>query len=157
LNQAFVSESGGNDVLGDVSGHVSRGPVNLRRVFSGKGAPTMWSVTAISINNYLPSRESGITLWAASYEPASRVYVKFGFAVQKFRRDSLFYDFVSNFTAQLFVGDILVVLGRYDNGVNAKRPSVPVLDRDLRLAVWAKVREFTRFPGLGQSARESVS
>ena len=52
--------------------------------------------------------------------------------------------------------DVTGVLGRDDHGVDADRPVAVVLDGDLRLAVWAQVRDLAVAAHLRQSLGQSV-
>src|SRR5690606_21687510 len=75
LNFAFVGEVGGDDVLGDVAGHVGGGAVDLGGVFSGEGAAAVASATAVGVDDDLASGQAAVAVGAADFEAAGRVDV----------------------------------------------------------------------------------
>ena len=58
LHGAAVREVGGDDVLGDVAGHVARGAVYFRGIFSGECSAAVCRHTAVSVDNNFASRDA---------------------------------------------------------------------------------------------------
>src|SRR5262249_1604920 len=50
-----ICQSGGHHVLGNISRHIARGAVDLRRVFSRECAASMTAHAAIAVHDNLPS------------------------------------------------------------------------------------------------------
>ena len=58
--------------------------------------------------------------------------------------------------AQALDPDVRVVLGGHDDGLDALRHAALVLDRDLRLAVRAQIRQLAALACLGEAAGHAV-
>ena len=89
-------------------------------------------------------------------EAAGRVHVHDRVGCAELGRDRRQDHVLDDLLAEALRPDIGVVLGGHDHGPHAGRPAMLVLDRDLRLAVRAEVRELAGLAGLGQAARHPV-
>lgn len=93
-------------------------------------------------------------------ESLTRAYVVDGLLIQVSGRDGLLDDLVQDLLAELLGGDVLAVLGRDDDGVDAERNDgtvvVLVLDGDLGLGVGAQPREGAITAGSGHGGVELV-
>src|ERR1043166_4342799 len=143
LDQTTIGETGGDDVFRDVARHVGSGTIDLRRVFAGERAAAVRCVTTVGIDDDLASGQTGIALRAASHETARRVDVILRIFIEQFRRDGVLDDFLFDLGTQLFVADVCVVLRRNDDGFEAERPAIAILDRHLRFSIRPQVRQLT--------------
>src|SRR5205085_11784135 len=62
LHFTFVCQAGGDYVLGDVARHVCGRTMDLRRIFSGESAATVWRVTAVGVDDDLATSQSRVAL-----------------------------------------------------------------------------------------------
>jgi len=99
LDFAGVGKFRGDDIFGDVSGHIACCPVDLCGVFSAKASTAVAAAATISINDDFSSCKSAVTVRAACYETASGVNVEYDiFAYESFGKDrhyNLFDDLFS--------------------------------------------------------------
>ena len=72
---ASSSETGGHDVLGNITAGVGSGTVNLRGVLAGEGAAAVRAVAAVRVDDDLSAGQAGITVGAADDEIAGGVDV----------------------------------------------------------------------------------
>ena len=112
--------------------------------------------TAVRIDDDLAAGKPGIALGAADDERTGRVDMVNNVFTEQFRRDDVLDDFVNDILADLFLGDILMVLRRHNDRLDTDRFAVPVTDADLSLPVGAKVRNDPLFPHLGQPFGNAV-
>ena len=82
LHRAFVRQSGGDDILGDVAGHVGRRAVDLGRIFAGERAAAVGGHAAIGIDDDLAAGHAGIGLRPADHKFAGRIDVIFGLVIE---------------------------------------------------------------------------
>src|SRR5207248_9950242 len=75
LHLALAGETGGDDILGDVAGHVGRGAVHLGRVLAAKGAAAVPAAAAVGVHDDLAPGQAAVAVWAADEEAARRVDV----------------------------------------------------------------------------------
>ena len=92
LDQATIRESGGDDVLRNVTRHVSSRTIDLRRILSGESAAAVRRIAAVSIDDDLAAGQAGVALRAAGDKPAGRVDVILRVFVEQFGRDSVLDD-----------------------------------------------------------------
>ena len=83
LQLAGVGQTGRNEVLGDVAGHVRAAAVDLRRVLAGEGTAAVGRVAAVGVDDDLAAGETGVTGRAADDEAAGRVHVVFRILVEQ--------------------------------------------------------------------------
>src|SRR5262249_5791108 len=153
----------GDDILGDIAGHVGGRAVDLGRVLAAEGAAAVAAAAAVGIDNDLAAGQAAVALRTAGQEAAGRVDVApnrifrdlgscgtwlddFDFAFDQVGplgaqswQDQLVEDDFAGIVGEIFLIAFLddraiVVLGGEDDGVNAMRRAVSVIfDRDLAL------------------------
>src|SRR5439155_13181823 len=102
--------AGGDEILGDVAGHVARGAVDLRRIFSGETAAAVTPTAAVSVDDDLASGQARVALRTADDEASRRIDVKHGVLVEKLRRNDRLDDLLDDRFAQIAVAHIRRVL-----------------------------------------------
>ena len=85
LDLAPLSEAGGHDVLGDVSGHVGSGAVDLRGVFAAEGTAAVPAHSAVGVDDDLPSGHARVAVRTADDEFPRRVDVVCQRAIDQIR------------------------------------------------------------------------
>src|ERR1051325_5628198 len=143
LDRATIRESRGNDVLRHVARHVSRGTIDLRRIFSGEGAAAMRRVAAVSVDDDLSSRDARVTLWSTSHETSGRIDVILRVFVEQLARDGVLDDLLLDLRAQLFVRNIVRVLRRDNHCLEPERTAIAVFNCYLRFPVRTKIGKLT--------------
>src|SRR3954469_11830624 len=142
LDFATRCEARRDDVLRDVTAHVSRAPINLRRVFAAESAAAVPAHAAIAVDDDLATSKAGVPLRATDYETAGRIDEILGLFVEHVRgkdlADNLFDDEIANH----FVLHVLGVLRGHDDIGDADGLAVLVLDGDLALRVGAQPFHF---------------
>src|ERR1044072_8011266 len=103
----------------------------------------MRRVASVSINNDLAASDTGVALRASGDKPARRIDVILRVFVEQLRRDGVLDDLFLNLGAQLLVRDVVCVLRRDHNSVDAERSTVTIFNCYLRFSVWTKVGQLT--------------
>ncbi len=161
LDFAGGGQAGGDDVLGDVSGHVGGGAIDLCGVFSAEGAAAVSCVPAVGIDDDFSACESGVAVWAADFEAAGGVDVDFD-AVGPPRAAGPVEDGADDvgddFAVEVFLSVVPggVVLRGEDDGVDARGSAAEVLDGDLALGVWPEAGDEGVAAGVFLSLGEGV-
>src|SRR5207302_9761761 len=75
LDFALLGQAGGDDVLGDVAGHVGGRAIDLGRVFAGEGAAAVPAAAAVGVHDDLASGEAAVAVRPADQEAAGRIDV----------------------------------------------------------------------------------
>ena len=70
LDLAALGQAGGDDVLGDVAGHVGGGAVDLRRILAAEGAAAVPAHAAVGVDDDLAAGQAGVAVRAADDELA---------------------------------------------------------------------------------------
>ena len=153
LHLASISKTGGDNVLGDVARHVRGRAIDLRRIFAGERAATVRRIAAVGVDDDLATGQTGIALRTTGNESTGRIDVILRVVVQQIAGNSVSDNVFANLSAQLFVFNFRRVLRRDDDGVNAKRPAVAILNRDLRFAVWPQVGKLAGLAYFGQPSQ----
>src|SRR5437867_1625199 len=83
LDFALLSQSSRDNVLGDVTRHVRRRPIDFRRILAGEGAAAMRSIATVCVDDDLAPSQSRVALGAASYKASSRINVILGLIVEQ--------------------------------------------------------------------------
>src|SRR5216683_3645938 len=157
LDFAAPREAGRNDVLGDVTSAVGARPIDLCGVFARKTAAAVAGVTAVGVDHDLASSQPGIRDRSTDDETACRIDESADTAVFQLGWDHGIDDVLADVRAQLLGGDLFVMLGGENDGVDHRRlASVPVADRHLDLAVGPEVVESLRPAHLGQPPRQPM-
>ena len=76
LQLAAVGETGGDDVLGDVAGHVMGAAVYLGRILARKGSPSVRTHATISIDDDLAASQPAVAVRTSDDEAPRRIDVK---------------------------------------------------------------------------------
>src|ERR1019366_7522061 len=125
-------------------------------VLSAERPAAVTAHAAVRVDDDLAAGEAAVALRTADDEPARRVDVELGRLVDQLLRKRLLDDELDDRLAELLVLDLLVVLRRHDDRVDADRDVVLVLERDLRLAVGAEEIDRLLLPDGGELLREEV-
>ncbi len=75
LNFATFGQAGGNDVLGNVAGHVGSGAVDLGRVLAAESTAAVATPTAVGVDDDLATGQTAVAVRTADDELAGRVDV----------------------------------------------------------------------------------
>ena len=157
LNFAAVGETGSDDVLGDVAGHVRGAAVNLGGVLAGEGSATVTAHAAIGIDDDLAAGEAGVAHGSAYNEAAGRIDVVLGVCVEEFCGNDGLNHVLEDVRAQRLVSDVFVVLGGDDDGIDAAGlADFSVLNGDLGLSVGTEVRHEAGLADLSEFGGELV-
>lgn len=106
---------------------VSGTAVDLGEVLAGESAPAVGPPAAIRIDDDLAACQAGIALRTADNESAARIQVVDRVLVEIMVGNDFVDDFREQCVLELFLGDGLVVLGRYDDRVDPLRHAGAVL------------------------------
>ncbi len=156
LNFAAGGEASGNDVFGDVSGHVCGGAVDFAGVFSGESAATVTSHAAVSIDDDLAPCESAIAHGTADNKASCGVDVIEDLGGEQVGGDDFFDDFFDDAFADGFVADVRAVLGRDHDRGDFFGFAVFVADGDLGLSVGSEEGEGSVFADSGELFGEAM-
>ena len=149
LHFAAVGQAGGDDVLGDVAGHVGGAAIDLRRVLAAERAAAVPAPAAVGIDDDLAAGQPAVAVRAADDELAGRVDVVLDVAAAPaLRAAPASMTFVDDELADLLRASLLGVLRRDDDRVDPHRPVAVVLDRHLALAVGPQPLDFALAAGL---------
>ena len=91
--------------------------------------------SAVSIDDYLSSRKTGVSLRSSDNETACRIYIDLGIAVNQLGRDNRRDDLLLNELLKLFARDIGTVLSRNDDRVDPLNLVAVIFNGYLRLSV----------------------
>ena len=120
----------------------------------------MCAPAAVCVDDDLAAGQTGVTLGSADDEKTGRLDVVDGLVVEELGGDDLLDDLLLDLLAQLLGGDVLAVLGRHDNGVDALGDHgaavVCVLNSDLGLGVRAQPWDGAVLAGVGHGLVELV-
>ena len=84
----MTAKTGCDQVLGNVTGRIGTGPVDLGRVLAGKSAAPVVSETSVSITDDFSAGQAGITLGPTNYKTARGVDQDPGLAVEQIARQN---------------------------------------------------------------------
>ena len=145
LNEDTAGEASGNEGLGNPSGSVSGGSVDLGEVLAGESATTVGTPTTVGINNDLSASETGVTLRTTNDETARGLDVVDGLVVEEVGGDDLLDDLLHDFASEVLGGDFFGVLGGDNDSVDTEGDGgttvLLVLDSDLCLGVGTEPSE----------------
>mmetsp|Transcript_11622 Transcript_11622/g.43658 ORF Transcript_11622/g.43658 Transcript_11622/m.43658 type:complete len:390 (+) Transcript_11622:242-1411(+) len=119
LNQASLSESSSNNGFCNPSCSVASGSVNLGWVLSGESSTSVSSPSTVCINNNFTSGQTSISVWSSDYESARWVQVIDCVLVNHIRWNNWADNVLFEESANLVVGDVLIVLSGDQNSVYA--------------------------------------
>ncbi len=86
LNLATLGQARGDDVLGNVAGHVARRAVNFRRILAGECAAAVAAHAAVRIHDDFAASQTRIAVRSANHETARRIDMELGPGVHHARR-----------------------------------------------------------------------
>src|ERR1700682_4588593 len=94
LDQTAISQTCGNNVLGDITRHIGGGTIYLRGILSGEGATSVRRVATVCVDNDFTTGKARVPLWSSRNKPASRVDMKLGVFVAQLTRNGMLYNLV---------------------------------------------------------------
>lgn len=139
----------------------TRRPVDLGPILSREGSSSVSAPSTVRVDDDLASGETGVTLGTSDDEPARRLDVVHRLVVEVLGVDHLLDDLLHQLALEVLGRDLLGVLGRDDDRVDAEGldgtvRELLVLDRDLGLRVGAEPSELARATELGHLGVELV-
>src|SRR2546423_4382574 len=156
LDLAMTGEARRHDVLGDVAGGVGARAVDLGWVLSRKASAAMPGVPPVTVDDNLPAGNAGISSGPTQHEAPGRVDMDGRALVEHLRRDHLLEHELLQVLPDPLQAGVLRVLRRQNDGIDALRAAVDVLDRDLGLSIGAQVGQRLVLTHPGQLAGEVV-
>ena len=116
----------------------------------------MAAVATVRVDDDLATGEAAVAHRPADDEAAGRVDVVACLRVEVLRRQRLLDDLVGDRFRERLVGDVGRVLRRDDDGIDADRPAVAILDRHLRLGIRTEKRHAARLADLRQTLDQAM-
>lgn len=139
LDKGTAGKLGVDQRLGDPARNVGGGTIDLGVILSGESTTTVGTPTTVGIDNDLTASETGITLRTTDDEAAGGLDVVDSAVIEELGGDDLANNLLLNDRTELLSGDIVTVLGRDNDGVDAQRLDgtvvVGVLNGDLGLGI----------------------
>ena len=111
---------------------------------------------AIGVHDDLATGEARVPIGSTDHETPGRIDVKLCLLVDHLGREGRLDDLFDDRFSQGTLLDVRRVLGRHDDGIEATRLVVLVLDRHLGLAIGAKPLDDVLLANVGESTRELV-
>ena len=148
-------QTGRDDVLGDIAGHVAGGAVYFRGVLAGEGAAAVTAHAAVGIDDDLAAGKAGVAMRSADDETAGGIDVELGMGIDHAGRNDRVDDVFPDVGFDLRRADIIAVLGGDDDGIDALGAAVDVFDADLAFAVGAEVGHFAAAARFAQPADQA--
>lgn len=142
LDKDTTSQLGVDQRLGDPSGNVGSGTVDLGVVLSGEGTTTVGTPSTVGVDDDLTTGQTGVTLGTTDDEQTRGLQVVDSAVIKQVGGDDLLDDLLLELLADSLGVNVRSVLSGDDDGVNAKGLDstvvVGVLDGDLGLGVRAQ-------------------
>jgi len=162
LDEGSLGEAGSDEGLGDPSGGVRGGSVDLGPVLSGESSTTVGSPSTVRVDDDLSAGKTGVTLRATDDESARGLDVVDGSVVEQVLGDDGLDDLLEDLGSEVLGRDLLGVLRRDDDGVDSDGHDgtvglLLVLDGDLGLGVRSEPAERAVPSGSGHGGVELVS
>lgn len=159
LDEATTSEARGDHGLGYPTSGVCSRAIYLGWILAREGTTTVSAPATISINDDLTASDTSITLRTANDEASRRVKVIDGLVIKEVCGDHSLDNLLEETSTDLLVGDVLSVLGRDNDGVDADRNHgtsfALVLDGDLGLGIGAQPRKDALVAALREALHEA--
>ena len=159
LDADTVAEVVGHEGLGDPAGGVGGGTVDLGAVLAGEGTASVGAPTSVGVDDDLSAGEAGVTVGSADDEAAGGVDVVDGLLIEVLGGDDGLDDVLHDVLVNLLVGDVGLVLGGDDDGVDADGDHAAVLllvlDGDLGLTIGAQPLEGSILANVGETLAEA--
>ena len=121
LHFAALGQAGGDDVLGDVAGHVGGAAIDLGRVLAAEGAAAVPAPAAVGVDDDLAAGQAAVAVRAADDELAGRVDVVVDVAVDQILRQDAGDDLVDDELFESAAASRFGVLRGDDDRVDADR------------------------------------
>ena len=135
LDLALTGNTGGNDVLGYISGSICSRAVYLRRILSREGSAAVTAESAVCINDDLSSGKAGISLGTADDKTSRRIHKYLRVLIDKLRRDYRCDNILLYKVCKFPLRNICLVLCGDDDRVDPDSLRVEVFDGYLALSV----------------------
>jgi len=150
LDFTDIGEIGGDDIFGDVAGHVGGGAVDFGGVFAGEGAAAVSASSAVGVDDDFASGESAVAVGTAEFEFAGGVDMDGDVVVPPFAEDG-FDDVLFDLGGQFieFIIPLGAMLGGDDDGVDALGVVAVVFHGDLAFGIGAEGGDGTCFADFG--------
>lgn len=161
LDEGSSGETSSDKGLGDPSGSVGGGSVDLGPVLTGEGTTTVGTPTTVGVDNDLSTSETGVTLRTTNDKSAGRLDVVDDSVIKKVLGDNLLDDLLEDLLSELFGSDLLSVLGGNDDSVDTEGDhgtvlTLLVLNGNLSLRVGSEPAQRTVTTGSGHSGVKLV-
>ena len=154
---ATVSQLRSYNIFSNVPRHVSRRPIDLRRIFSAESPPTMTAHPAVCIHNNLASRQTRVTHGPANHKTSRGIDVVVGIFIQPLRRDHSLNYMLQNSCPQLIISHGLSMLSGDHHRIHPNHfPFSVVLNRNLRLPIRPQKWKSPILPHLRKPHRKLV-
>src|SRR5208282_84500 len=141
LHFAAVGQAGGHDILGNVSRHVSGGPVDLGRILAAEGSPAVTTHATVGVDDDLASRETGIAHGSADHKTSGGIDVILGVFIEQVGGNYGLNDVLQNVGAQFIVANGFGMLRRDDYCIHALHfAGSAVFDSDLGFSIGPQIR-----------------
>ena len=95
----------------------------------------MTGKSAVSIDDDLSSRKTGVSLRSSDYETACRIYIYLGITVNQFGRDDRCNDLLLNELLKFFARDVGAVLSGDNDRIDPLNLVAVIFNCNLRLSV----------------------
>src|SRR3984957_2522100 len=128
LNLSARSQTGRDDVLGNVAAHVSGAAIYLRRILAAESAAAVPAHATVAVNNDLAPGQSRVALRAADDEAPGGIDEKLRLLVQHGGGQDFLNDFLDDESLDFLMFDIGGMLGGDDHVDDAHGLAVLVLD-----------------------------
>lgn len=159
LDADTVAEVVGHEGLGDPAGGVGGGTVDLGAVLAGEGTTSVGAPTSVGVDDDLSAGEAGVAVGSTDDEAAGGVDVVDGLLIEVLGGDDGLDDVLHDVLVNLLVGDVGLVLGGDDDGVDADGDHAAVLllvlDGDLGLTIGAQPLEGSVLANVGETLAEA--
>src|SRR5262249_32972933 len=146
----------GDNVFGDVTGHVGSRAIDLGGILAAEGPATVPAPAPVAVHDDLAAGEPGVAMRPADHEATGRVDVVLRIGIQEVFSNRLADHFGFDVIRNLILLDLFRMLRRDDDRRDANRPAVFVLHRHLALAVRAEPVHFSLFAAIGQPVDDAV-
>ena len=104
LNFGAVRQTGRDQILGDVAGHVAGRAVHLGRILARERAAAMTAVAAVGIHDDLAAGEPGVAHGPADHEAAGGIDVELGARIHQRVRHNVLDHFLKDAVVDLAIG-----------------------------------------------------
>jgi hypothetical protein len=157
LDFGALGQTGCDEILGDIAGHVAGRAVHFRRVLARERAAAVTTHSAVGVDNDFAAGEAGIPMRPTDHKAARRVDVVLGVGIHQVLGDDRVDDQLADLSPQFLGGNMIAVLGGNDDGVDPLGLAINILNAHLGLAVGTEEIDQPGFADFGKPPRQSVS